>query len=132
MASKKVGRLPMPLMLETGFHDFWAEGPSMIPPSTLEASILRLPSCVTRPPFQACGVNVTRWLLAYGRRAVTRILRAGDGLLLKSFPGTQGLSPLPRSDEVADLTEATFRSTLWALSANARRWFSHGCGVVRH
>ena len=57
----------------------------MILPSTMEASILQFASCFTQPSFQTSGVIVTGWLLAYGRRVVTRILRAGDGLEVKSF-----------------------------------------------
>jgi hypothetical protein len=66
----------------------------MILPSTMEASILQFAPCFTQPSFQTFGVIVTGWLLAHGRRVVTRILRAGDGLQFKSFPGTPGLSPL--------------------------------------
>ncbi len=57
----------------------------MILPSTMEASILQFASCFTQPSFQTFGVIVTGWLLAHGRRVVTRILRAGDGLEVKSF-----------------------------------------------
>lgn len=54
-------------------------------PSTMEASLLQFASCFTQPSFQTFGVIVTGWLLAHGRRVVTRILRAGDGLEVKSF-----------------------------------------------
>jgi len=57
----------------------------MILPSTMEASILQFASCFTQPTFQTFGVIVAGWLLAHGRRVVTRILRAGDGLEVKSF-----------------------------------------------
>jgi len=57
----------------------------MFLPSTMEASILQFASCFTQPSFQTFGVIVTGWLLAHGRRVVTRILRAGDGLEVKSF-----------------------------------------------
>ncbi len=70
------------------------EAGAMILPSTLETSILQLASCFTQPPFRTLGVIVTGWLLAHGRRGVTRILRAGEGLEVKSFPGAPGLPPL--------------------------------------
>jgi hypothetical protein len=51
----------------------------------MEASVLQFASCFTQPSFQTFGVIVTGWLLGNGRRVVTRILRAGDGLEVKSF-----------------------------------------------
>ncbi len=54
-------------------------------PSTMEASLLQFASCFTQPSFQTFCVIVTGWLLAHGRRVVTRIVRAGDGLEVKSF-----------------------------------------------
>ncbi len=57
----------------------------MILPSTMEASILQFASCFTQPSFQTFGVIVAGWLLGQGRRVVTRILRAGGGLEIKSF-----------------------------------------------
>lgn len=57
----------------------------MILPSTMEASILQFAPCFTQPSFQTFGVIVAGWLLAHGRRVVTHILRAGDGLEVKSF-----------------------------------------------
>ena len=59
----------------------------MILPSTMEASLLPLASCVTQPSFQTSCVIVTGWLLGHGRRVLTRILRDGDGLEVKSFRG---------------------------------------------
>jgi hypothetical protein len=51
----------------------------------MEASILQFASCFTQPSFQTFGVIVAGWLLGQGRRVVTRILRAGGGLEIKSF-----------------------------------------------
>ena len=53
--------------------------------STMEASIQQFASCFTRPSFQTFRVIATGWLLGHGRRVITRILLAGDGLTLKSF-----------------------------------------------
>jgi len=57
----------------------------MILTSTMEASIRQFSSCFTKPSFQTFCVIVTGWLLGHGRRVVTRILLAGDGLKVKSF-----------------------------------------------
>ena len=54
-------------------------------PSTMAASILQFTSCFTQPSFQTFGVIVTGWLLGNGRKVVTRILRAGNGLEVKTF-----------------------------------------------
>ena len=53
--------------------------------STMEASIQQFASCFTKPSFQTFCVIVTGWLLGHGRRVITRVLLAGDGLTLKSF-----------------------------------------------
>jgi hypothetical protein len=53
--------------------------------STMDASIQQFSSCFTKPSFQTFGVIVTGWLLGHGRRVVTRILLAGDGLKVKTF-----------------------------------------------
>lgn len=53
--------------------------------STMDASIQQFASCFTKPSFQTFGVIVTGWLLGHGRRVVTRILLAGDGLKVKTF-----------------------------------------------
>ena len=53
--------------------------------STMEASIQQFASCFTKPSFQTFCVIVTGWLLGHGRRVVTRILLAGEGLTVKSF-----------------------------------------------
>jgi len=78
----------------------------MILPLTMEASILQFASCFTQPSFQPFGVIVTGWLLAHGRRVVTRILRAGDGLEVKSFSCYHRFFSQARwsPDEVRDTT----------------------------
>ena len=53
--------------------------------STMDASIQQFVSCFTKPSFQTFRVIVTGWLLGAGRRTVTHILLAGDGLKLKTF-----------------------------------------------
>ena len=53
--------------------------------STMEASIQQFVSCFTKPSFQTFRVIVTGWLLGGGRRTVTHILLAGDGLKVKTF-----------------------------------------------
>jgi len=53
--------------------------------STMEASIQQFATCFTKPSFQTFCVIVTGWLLGHGRRVVTRILLAGDGLTVKTF-----------------------------------------------
>jgi hypothetical protein len=57
----------------------------MILTSTMEASIRQFSSCFTKPSFQTFCVIVTGWLLGQGRRVVTRVLLAGDGLKIKTF-----------------------------------------------
>lgn len=57
----------------------------MILTSTMEASIRQFSCCFTRPSFQTFGVIVAGWLLGHGRRTVTRVLLAGDGLKRKTF-----------------------------------------------
>ena len=51
----------------------------------MDASIQQFASCFTKPSFQTFGVIVTGWLRGHGRRIVTRILLAGDGLKVKTF-----------------------------------------------
>ncbi len=53
--------------------------------STMDASIQQFVSCFTKPSFQTFCVIVTGWLLGGGRRTVTHILLAGDGLKVKTF-----------------------------------------------
>jgi len=53
--------------------------------STMDASIQPFVSCFTKPTFQTFRVIVAGWLLGSGRRTVTHILLAGDGLKLKTF-----------------------------------------------
>ena len=53
--------------------------------STMDASIQQFASCFTKPSFQTFCVIVSGWLLGRGRRVVTRILLAGDGLKVKTF-----------------------------------------------
>jgi hypothetical protein len=57
----------------------------MFLPSTMESSLQQFVSCFTQPSFQTFCVIVAGWLLGNGRKVVTRILRAGDGLEVKSF-----------------------------------------------
>ena len=52
----------------------------MILRSTMEASIQQIASCFTKPSFQTVRAILTGWLLGHGRRVVTRILLARDGL----------------------------------------------------
>ena len=54
-------------------------------PSTMEPLIQQFSSCFARPTFQTFCVIVTGWLLGRGRRTVTRVLLAGDGLKRKTF-----------------------------------------------
>ncbi len=53
--------------------------------STMEASIRQFSGCFTKPSFQTFCVIVAGWLLGHGRRTVTRVLLAGDGLQRKTF-----------------------------------------------
>ncbi|MFH1107927.1 MAG: transposase, partial [Planctomycetota bacterium] len=57
----------------------------MILPSTMDASIQQFVSCFTQPSFRTFCVIAAGWLLGSGRKVVTRILRAGDGLEIKTF-----------------------------------------------
>jgi hypothetical protein len=57
----------------------------MILTSTMEGSIGQFSSCFTKPSFQTFCVLVTGWLLGCGRRTVTRVLLAGDGLKRRTF-----------------------------------------------
>jgi hypothetical protein len=51
----------------------------------MEALIQQFAPCFTQPSFQTFCVIATGWPLGGGRRTVTRILRAGGGLDVKSF-----------------------------------------------
>ena len=51
----------------------------------METLLQQFVSCFTLPTFQTFCVIATGWLLGSGRRSVTRILRAGDGLEVKTF-----------------------------------------------
>jgi hypothetical protein len=51
----------------------------------MEAFIRQFSSCFTGPSFQTFCVIINGWLLGHGRRVVTRILLAGNGLKVKSF-----------------------------------------------
>lgn len=51
----------------------------------MESLLQQFTSCFTQPTFQTFCIIATGWLLGSGRRTVTRILRAGDGLEVKSF-----------------------------------------------
>jgi hypothetical protein len=53
--------------------------------STMEASLRQFSSCFTNPSFQTFCVIAAGWLLSGGRRTVTRVLLAGDGLKAKTF-----------------------------------------------
>ncbi len=53
--------------------------------STMDALIQQFASCFTKPSFKTFCVIVTGWLLGSGRRRVTHILLAGDGLKVKTF-----------------------------------------------
>lgn len=53
--------------------------------STMDALMQQFCSCFTKPSFQTFCVIVSGWLLGWGRRTVTRVLVAGDGLKHKSF-----------------------------------------------
>jgi hypothetical protein len=57
----------------------------MILPSTMEALLQQFVSCFTQPSFQTYCVIATGWLLGDGRKVIARILRAGDGLEIKTF-----------------------------------------------
>jgi hypothetical protein len=57
----------------------------MILTSTMEASIRQFSCCFTKPSFQTFRVLLTGWLLGCGRRTVTRVLLAGDGLKRRTF-----------------------------------------------
>ena len=53
--------------------------------STMDASIQQFASCFTKPSFQTFRVIVAGWLLGWGRRTVTHLLLAGEGLKIKTF-----------------------------------------------
>jgi hypothetical protein len=53
--------------------------------STMDASIHQFVSCFTKPTFQTFRVIAAGWLLGWGRRTVTHLLLAGDGLKIKTF-----------------------------------------------
>ncbi len=53
--------------------------------STMDASIHQFAWCFTKPSFRTFWVIVTGWLLGSGRRTVTQVLLAGDGLKVKTF-----------------------------------------------
>ncbi len=57
----------------------------MILTSTMEASFQQFASCFAKPSLQTFCVIITGWLLGHGRRVVTHILLAGDGLKVKTF-----------------------------------------------
>ena len=54
-------------------------------PSTMDALIQQFSSCFTKPTFQTFCIIVAGWLLGQGRRTVTHVLLAGDGLSHKTF-----------------------------------------------
>ncbi|MCH7595426.1 MAG: transposase [Planctomycetes bacterium] len=72
-------------MLETDFQNSWQEAYAMNLTSTMDASIQQFASCFTKPSFQTFRVIVAGWLLGGGRRTVTHVLLAGDGLKIKTF-----------------------------------------------
>lgn len=53
--------------------------------STVEASLRQFSSCFTKPSFQSFRILAAGWLLGSGRRTVTRVLLAGNGLKSKTF-----------------------------------------------
>ncbi len=53
--------------------------------STMDALIHRFATCFTKASFKTLCAIVTAWLLGSGRRRVTHILLAGDGLKVKTF-----------------------------------------------
>ncbi len=57
----------------------------MILPSTMDALIQQFSSCFTKPTFQTFCIIAAGWLLGQGRRTVTHVLLAGDGLSRKTF-----------------------------------------------
>ncbi len=72
-------------MLETDFQNSWQEAYAMNLTSTMDASIQQFAWCFTKPTLETFRVIVTGWLLSGGRRTVTHILLAGDGLKSKTF-----------------------------------------------
>ena len=54
-------------------------------PSTMDAWIQQFSSCFTRPTFQTFCIIAAGWLLGQGRRTVTHVLLAADGLRRKTF-----------------------------------------------
>jgi hypothetical protein len=53
--------------------------------STMNALVQQFSSCFTKPSFETFRVMVAGWLLGHGRRTVTHVLLAGDGLSHKTF-----------------------------------------------
>jgi hypothetical protein len=54
-------------------------------PSTMDALVQQFSSCFTKPTFQTFCIIAAGWLLGQGRRTVTHVLLAGDGLSRKTF-----------------------------------------------
>jgi len=54
-------------------------------PSTMAALVQQFSSCFTKPTFQTFCIIAAGWLLGQGRRTVTHVLLAGDGLSRKTF-----------------------------------------------
>ena len=55
--------------------------------STMDALVQQVSSCFTKPSFQTFCVIAAGWLLGHGRRTVTHVLLAGDGLRHKTVSG---------------------------------------------
>lgn len=53
--------------------------------STMNALIQQFSCCFTKPSFNTFQIIVAGWLLGGGRRTVTRVLLAGEGLKHKTF-----------------------------------------------
>jgi hypothetical protein len=51
----------------------------------MHAVLQQLSSCFTKPTFQTFCIVAAGWLLGQGRRTVTHVLLAGDGLSRKTF-----------------------------------------------
>ena len=54
-------------------------------PSTMDTLVQQFSSCFTKPSFQTFCIIAAGWLLGQGRRTVTHVLLAGDGLSRKTF-----------------------------------------------
>ena len=54
-------------------------------PSTMQALVQHFSCCFTTPTFQTFCIIAAGWLLGQGRRTVTHVLLAGDGLRRKTF-----------------------------------------------